>query len=67
MAKNETPGAPIYIIMNCYGRYYGGDLNVEGRPVCDVRDRDNAIEMDEGDFLEDFPDGLPDGWVRLRK
>jgi hypothetical protein len=43
------------------GLYYGGH-RPGGRPVANMP-RDRAEEFDRRDIEEEFPDGLPEGWV----
>ena len=60
-----TKDVKSYLIQNDSDEaYYCGNL-VGGKPVCDGF-RSDAMEMTDEDIEADFPNGLPDGWKKVK-
>lgn len=55
----------VFIVRDSRGMYYGGDV-YQGRHIALVMERENAMQMEDWEVKEDFPDGLPAGWELIQ-
>lgn len=64
----------VYVVRDTTtGLYEAGEGSWQGPPDnkkwiarCTARNQDDATEMTEEEFLETFPDGLPNGWEKIK-